>query len=241
MNEKAKYKAFPSLSPYLNTDRYKNPKEDHKFILSKLQEIYEPESKLNVCDLGCGNGDLLYLIHQHFSNWNLTGYDFTKEFIDFAKSQENLKEINFFQKDLFEVNQKFDLVIADSVTQIFPDIEKTLSKYLEICNEKGYIFTTGRFNKYDIEVRLQYCDNSNSEAEGVWREDWSQHSRSFIKKLFLDKVSFLEFTDVIMNKDLSYQANMPINQWTFRDSEGKNIITNGTNLILNKTLLTIQK
>ena len=44
-----------------------------------------------------------------------------------------------------------------------------------------------------------------------------------------------------MNKDLSYQPNMPINQWTFRDSEGKNIITNGTNLILNKTLLTIQK
>ena len=88
---------------------------------------------------------------------------------------------------------------------------------------------------------MQYCDNSNPETKGIWREDWCQHSRSLIVNLFQKKVQEIEFIDVIMDKDLSYNSKMPINQWTFRNSEGKNLITNGTNVILNKTLLIIKK
>ena len=37
--QKAEYKAYPEFSPYLKSDRYKNPKEDHKFILSIIKKI----------------------------------------------------------------------------------------------------------------------------------------------------------------------------------------------------------
>ena len=241
MKKSAEYKAFPELSPYLKGDRYNEPKEDHKFILERIKELYQEDTVINACDLGCGNGDLLYLIKQHFPSWDLTGYDYTQEFIDYAKAFEGLKDVSFFQKDLFKIEEKFDIVIADGVTHIFPDIEKTINKYLDICNSGGHIITTGRFNKFDIEVRLQYCDNSNPKTKDVWREDWCQHSRSTIIDLFFNKVQNIKFIDVIMDKDLSYNPKMPINQWTFRDSNGKNIITNGTNVILNKTLLIITK
>ena len=151
MKQKAKYKAFPNLSPYLKNDRYKNPKEDHKFILSKLKSIFKDDSTHSACDVGCGNGDLLYLIKQNYFNWELTGYDYTKEFIDYARKFEGLINVNFIHEDLFKIKNKYDIVLADGVTHIFPDIEKTISKYLEICNDGGYIVTTGRFNKYDIE------------------------------------------------------------------------------------------
>tara|TARA_Y100001936_G_C16091659_1_gene686813 strand:- start:7061 stop:7786 length:726 start_codon:yes stop_codon:yes gene_type:complete len=241
MSKKAEYKAFPELSPYLNDDRYRNPKEDHKFILEELKSIYASDSIKNVCDVGCGNGDLLYLLKQNFVNWNLAGYDYTKEFIDYARKFDGLKDVKLFHKDLFKIEEKYDIVLADGITHIFPDIEKTLNKYLEICNKGGHILTTGRFNKYDIEVRLQYCDNSNPETKGIWREDWCQHSRSLILELFQDKVDKIKFIDVIMDKEIKQNQNTPINQWTFRNSEGKNIITNGTNVILNKTLLVIKK
>jgi len=241
MNKKAEYKAFPNLSPYLKDDRYNNPKEDHKFILSKLKSIYDNDLIQSACDVGCGNGDLLYLIKQNYNNWELTGYDYTKEFIEHAQKFDGLKDVRFFHQDLFKIEEKYDIVLADGVTHIFPDIEKTINKYLEICNDGGHILTTGRFNKHDIEVRMQYCDNSNPEAKGVWREDWCQHSRSLILELFKDKVDKIEFIDVVMDKNINYNPNMPINQWTFRDFDGKNIITNGTNVILNKTLLIIKK
>ena len=241
MNKKAEYKAYPDLSPYLKDDRYKNPKEVHKFILERIKELYKNDSKIKACDLGCGNGDLLYLIKQNFPYWDLAGYDYTNEFIDYAKAFKGLENVRFFQNDLFKVKEKYDIVISDGVTDIFPDIEKTINKYLDICNSGGHIITTGMFNKFDIEVRLQYCDNSNPETKGVWREDWCQHSRSFIIELFKDKVKKIDFIDVIMDKNLSYNPKMPIIQWTFRDSDGRNIITNGTNIFLNKTLLIITK
>ena len=242
MSEKnAKYNSFPNLSPYLSDDKYKNPKEDHKFILSQIKKNCDDNRIYSLCDLGCANGDLLYLIKQNFPEWKLTGYDYTEEFINYAKGFKGLKGVNLVHKDLFEIKDKFDFVISDGVTQIFPDIEKTINKYLDICNSGGYVITTGRFNKFDIEVRMQYCDNSNSEARGVWRQDWSFHSRTLIRNKFEKKVKKLDFLDVVMDKDIPFNPDMPINQWTFRDSNGRNIITNGTNFILNKTLLTIQK
>ena len=239
--KKAEYKAFPEFSPYLKSDRYENPKEDHKFILSIIKKFYDKNSLIEVCDLGCANGDLLYLINRNFPKWKLTGFDFTKEFIEYANSIEDLKEIKFIHEDLFKVKGNYDIVLSDGVTQIFPDIEKTINKYLDLCKDGGYIITTGRFNKYDIEVRLQYCDNSNPHTKNIWREDWCQHSRTSVYNLFSDKVKKLEFIDVIMDKNLPQDSSSPINQWTFRDAEGNNIITNGTNLMLNKTILLIKK
>ena len=193
MVNKAKYRAFPQHSPYLKNDRYANPKEDHKFILSELKKLYKINSTHSVCDIGCGNGDLLFLIKQNFPNWKLTGYDYTKEFIEYAKQFDGLKGVDFIQSDLFKIESNFDILIADGITHIFPDIKKTINKYLEICNYGGHIITTGRFNKYDIEVRLQYCDNSNADTKGIWREDWCQHTRSSILELFSDKVQSIKF------------------------------------------------
>ena len=44
-----------------------------------------------------------------------------------------------------------------------------------------------------------------------------------------------------MDLGLNYNSEDPIRQWTFRDDSGRNIITNGTNFILNKNSSTIKK
>lgn len=45
-----------------------------------------------------------------------------------------------------------------------------------------------------------------------------------------------------MDKDIPYDSSKPaVNHFTFRDIHGRNVVTSGLNLILNKTLLTIRK
>jgi len=125
--------------------------------------------------------------------------------------------------------------------QIFPDIERPLRKILDICEKDGFIFATGLFNKHDIEVRLQYCDNTQEITKGLWRIDWNQHSQASISRLIGDSVKSMEFEEMIMDLDLPLRPDQPIRHFTFRDSMGRNIITNGLKLILNRTLMTINK
>ena len=240
-SQNARYHPLPSLSPYIKQDRYAVPKEDHKFFERLLREKIDINAPLSVVDVGCGNGELLYLLKQRFPHWSLTGYDFTPEFIETGRNFPGLSGVELIVADMFDIDRTFDLVLCDSVIQIFPEIQKPLEKLLNICHGGGHIFVTGRFNKFDIEVRLQYCDNTNETAKGIWRTDWNQHSRQSIIRLFGSRVQSIEFHDIIMDKDLPYNPDMPINSFTFRDINGRNIITNGVNMILNKTILIIKK
>ncbi len=240
-SKNAEYHPLPSLSPYVRQDRYSTPKEDHKYFARMLREKIDVKSPVSVIDVGCGNGELLYLLKQEFPHWKLTGYDFTPDFIETGKNFPGLSGVELIVADMFDIDRTFDIVLCDSVVQIFPEIQKPLEKLLSICNDGGHIFVTGRFNKFDIEVRLQYCDNTNEVSKGIWRTDWNQHSRQSIIRLFGSRVQSIEFHDIIMDKDLPLNPDMPINSFTFRDANGKNIITNGLNMILNKTMLIIKK
>ena len=43
-----------------------------------------------------------------------------------------------------------------------------------------------------------------------------------------------------MTKNIKHNKKVHVNQFTFRDSNYNNIITNGTNMILNRKLLVIK-
>ena len=91
------------------------------------------------------------------------------------------------------------------------------------------------FNFHDVEVRMQYCDNSNKHAKNLWRRDWSQHSiksiKSFLKK---KKLKQIRFKEIPMEKNIKFNNKIHVNQFTFRDAKNRNLITNGTNIILNR-------
>lgn len=238
--DESKYRAIPELSPYTKGDRYELLKEDHKNFIEILKCKIETEKVYDFVDIGCGNGEMLYQFSKVFPHWNYSGYDYTKEFIETAKNFPGLKEVSFQQSDMFEVNSKHDIVFCSSVFQIFEDPEKPLLKLLDLCNDNGFVFVDGLFNKFDIEVKLEYCDNSNEISKGLWRRDWNQHSQTKIQSILNNKVSSFEFLDVPMNLDMECNIKMPINRFTFRDQFGNNIITNGTNLMMNRVLLIIK-
>lgn len=243
----AKYQPLPAISPYTNPERYSRVKETHKYYIKQFYQHLHVKASLRVLDVGCGNGELLHIIHNEFPNWELKGVDPTPEFIQCAKNFDGLKAVDFSVGDIESIDGHYDLVLCTGVLQIFSDFEKPLSKLLGVTKVGGHVIVDGLFNKYNVETRLQYCDNSNTHAQGVWRTDWNQHSQQKISNYLSQpdvngkKIKSFTFNEIEMEADLEKNKDLHIQQFTFRDQDGKNIITNGTNMILNKTMLIIQK
>ena len=96
-----------------------NPKSVH-WMDQKNQEIrFEILNKIadlnnkKILDVGCGLGDL----YQFFISKNIgityTGIDIVPEFIE--KAQKSFPDIKFILKDVIEINEKYDYILASGV------------------------------------------------------------------------------------------------------------------------------
>ena len=239
---KAKYRTIPILSPYIKKT-YSIYKEKDKFIVKTLKKYLQNYSfkNNNLIDVGCGNALLLYRIKKQFPNLHLKGVDREKKFISVAKKFSGLSGVEFEINDIYKIKKKYDVVICSSTFQIFEDYKKPLNKLISLANSKGIIFIDGLFNTYDVETRLIYCDNSNKVAKNLWRKDWNQHSIKTISNFLKSKkINTFKFYDLLMNKNIKKNKKIHINQFTFRNKQNYNLITNGTNMILNRKLLVIK-
>lgn len=87
-----------------------------KYILSKIGD--DLANAKNVLDLGCGTGNMLAMIKDHYPSINCTGVDLEKTFIEHAKKK--YPNINFIHGDFFqEISnlESIDIVICRFVTQ----------------------------------------------------------------------------------------------------------------------------
>ena len=238
----ASYQALPALSPYVGADRYDHPKEDHKFIAKQLRRFVDIDRPMRVGDLGCGNGELIHFLKSEFPHWSYAGFDYTNSFINAAHSFEGLAGVRFVNQDLFDISETFEIVLCTGVANVFPDVGELLDKLLSVCDTGGRVFVDGLFNRHAVDVRVTFRDNSMPESQGLWRTAFNQHSRETISAMLRGRVASFEFVDMVMDKDLPFDMAKPaVNSFTFRAADGRNVITNGLNLIVNRTLLVIEK
>ena len=75
---------------------------------------------------------------------------------------------------------------------------------------------------------------------------YRDNTKNLKKKLRVSKflksrnIKSFKFYNLTMNKNIKHNKKVHVNQFTFRDSNYNNIITNGTNMILNRKLLVIK-
>ncbi|MEX2525580.1 MAG: methyltransferase domain-containing protein [Gammaproteobacteria bacterium] len=240
-NRRSMYQRHPELYRYTSSDRYENPKEDFKTIAAALEQRLDTSAPLSVADIGCGNGELLYYLHRRFPQWQLHGYDHTAEFIETAKAFPGLAGVGFEQADLYDIKGKFDVVIATCFLSLFPEFEEPVEKLLSLCRDGGYVMATGLFNPHNIEVRVQFCDNSRPETAGQWNTDFNRHSQRRIRDHFSDAVESIDFQDCTYDIELPHDPAAPIHVWTVKDEQGRTLLINGAWQIANQTLMVIRK
>ncbi len=240
-DNKSTYQRHPDLHHYVTRERYENPKEDFKTIGNKLAELCDPSRRLELADIGTGNGELLYYLHKRFPDWQLNGFDHTAEFVATARSFAGLEGVNIQQADLFDIEGRFDVVTTVCFLSLFPDIEKPLEKLLALCNTGGYVLATGLFNPFDIEVRVQFCDNSREETRDQWSTDFNRHSQRRIREMLAGRVESVEFEECKYDVNIPRDPDHPIRVWSDRDEHGRTLLINGAWQIANQTLMIIHK
>ena len=223
----SEYKSYPDLEPYNSTDFYRDPKEDFKTIGRELRKLVDPHQAYEVADVGCGNGALLYYLHRLYPHWKLYGYDFTAEYIAMAQSFDGLKGVQFFHQDFLQLKRTFDVVLSTCLLSVYKDIQKPLKKMLDLCRKSGWVLGTGLFNPFDIEVRVEFCDNTHPQTRGQWRTDFNRHSQQSIRNLFANKVRSIEFDECPFSVEIAPDPNNPIRVWTVKNEQGRNLLING--------------
>lgn len=237
----AKYRTFPELEPYGQGDRYDQPKEDFQTIAGKLREVVDPNACYKVGDIGCGNGEFIYYLRNEFPGWEFHGYDSTPEYVRTAHEFAGLKGVDIRTGDLFALEDTFDIVLATSLLPAFPDVERPLSRLIDLCRDGGLILATGLFNPCEIEVRVEFCDNSDSRSAGQWRTDFNRPSQASIRRTFGERVREISFYPCPFNVRIPRRPDAPIRVWTVETADGEYLLVNGAGQILNYTLLMMRK
>jgi cyclopropane fatty-acyl-phospholipid synthase-like methyltransferase len=70
-----------------------------------------------ICEVGCGSGEILIQLSEKFPEAKLTGYDIAPDALDIARKKES-ERVKFFQKELNEIpKDQFDLVLTIDVIE----------------------------------------------------------------------------------------------------------------------------
>lgn len=108
--------------------------------------------KSKILDVGCGNGDLLYSFNKNGFK-NLYGID---PFLEKSKSVQNIK---LFKKEIFVVDNRFDLIIFNHSFEHIWEQKRTIDKAKELLNQNGIII-----------IRIPILN----EAFRIYQENWIQ-------------------------------------------------------------------
>lgn len=124
-------------------------------ILNDTLSLIEQTNSEIIMDAGCGDGVLLFLLHENKKNLKFYGFDFIKSAIKYArkKLKDKAEVFVFDLRELDELNKKCDLIICtETIDHVLPpkslptsdDLRdfhtKILNKLASIAN-KGAYFT----------------------------------------------------------------------------------------------------
>jgi 2-polyprenyl-3-methyl-5-hydroxy-6-metoxy-1,4-benzoquinol methylase len=103
--------------------------------------VYKPEDKIDIIDLGCGTGELLYSLKKYYKNAKFYGVDFNERAIDEAKRLVGPESclIKGSYTDIFAVIQKADLVICSEVFEHVDDYSDLLRTLSNLVKPEGYL------------------------------------------------------------------------------------------------------
>lgn len=116
-------------------------KPTRDLLISLIEKDFKHDSSLNVLDLGCGPGELIYILHDRFKGFNITGVDFSQEMLKVSKTHNPLaKHIQLDAKDLNLLEGRFEIIICTHSIPYYKNLEKVMEDLYTLLEDKGKMY-----------------------------------------------------------------------------------------------------
>lgn len=110
-------------------------------IINELHNIIKPGTSLNILDMSCAIGQLIYEVKNEFISYdlNIIGVDISSKMLELAKIKN--KDITFYNSSIFdfETVEKFDIIMCSHSFPYYQDQEKAIKKFNNLLNDNGYL------------------------------------------------------------------------------------------------------
>ena len=217
---------------YLKENRYKNPKENFKFVMKLIKQRINKNKKYKLLDIGCANGELLWNLNRQFKNLDLYGLDIRYDLIQ--KAKKACKDIKFFRKNISKKKikvGKFDIIIISGVLSCLDNPLTVIKNLKQNLKSRGIVFLFDNFSDTHFNNYHQYQDIKKN--KNILQSGYNMYSLEFLKKTFkkIFKIKKLETKQFNIKKSIKKNKKDLMRSWTITIGN-KRYFTNGTGLIL---------
>ncbi|MEN9917330.1 MAG: hypothetical protein RLY40_1269 [Pseudomonadota bacterium] len=171
----------------------------------------------NVLDIGCGSGRISAALAKRIHDGNLTGIDFSRKMIEFAKQKYlSIRNLNFIvmDADAMQFNSHglnrnyYDWVISFWTFSWIKHPEKVIFGITQCLAKKGNIFLLIPCNNSALENTFFELRNKK-----LWRDiNYQVPKNNFCLNFFRDLIEKYEFTNI------SYKSKKVIKKFSDRGS-----------------------
>ncbi|MBW8003050.1 MAG: glycosyltransferase [Planctomycetes bacterium] len=112
-----------------------------------IVENFAKKAKGSLLDVGCGDGLISSLLAK--SGFKTKGIDKENEGIRLARGK--CSSVDFEVKDIFDVNEQFDYLLASEIIEHLPDADKFLQKIKGLFKKEAFVTTPNKnyYNRMD--------------------------------------------------------------------------------------------
>lgn len=104
-----------------------------------LMNLISPDNLKKAIDIGCGTGEQTHILSEKFEDAEFLGIDSSGEMLQKSLEFKN-KNLSFKQKrveELYDSEERWDLIFSNAALQWSDDHKKLFSKLLSLLNENG--------------------------------------------------------------------------------------------------------
>lgn len=119
-------------------DRYANVQRGSA---SRLLERVKGRIFKRILEVGCGTGNYTLLLRRYFPFARITAVDICEPMVEIARRKLGGKEIDFHVGDgeIISFEEKFDLITSNATFQWFSDLNRAVTRYRGLFQDRGMI------------------------------------------------------------------------------------------------------
>ena len=228
---------------YLKEDRFADPKELFKFIGNMIAGEKKKETE-SILDVGCATGEFLYYLGNRFPSMSLSGFDFSENMIERARSRNSKVEFwsgSILDKQAFK-SANYDLITSIGVICFFNEINvvTALDNLISSLREGGSVFIHSTFNPNPIDVIMKYRRVNEDEADD-WEGGWNIFSRKTIESALNSFDYQLEWSWHTWEMPFAIdKRDDPMRAWTIKTENNPFQRINGANQLIHTEILHVR-